>query len=92
MRDYKYPARFPGEVKALLEVAAKETGLSVNQLIVRCVQEYLPALRAEASRKSGRVTNVDPLPDKVMKEIYAQRQDDDESIRRFIAAQPKGAE
>ena len=33
------------------------------------------------SAESGRVTNVDPLPDKVLKRLYGQVDDDADSIR-----------
>jgi len=36
------------------------------------------------------VTNVAPLPDKVARKLYAEREEDMNSIRRFIAAQPNG--
>ena len=52
----------------------------------------MPRLREQLSAKAGRVTNVDPLPDRVLEKLYREREDDDASIRRFIAAQPKDAE
>lgn len=51
--EYIYPARFPAEDKPLLQSASEETGQSINQLIVRCVEERLPALRAELSPAKG---------------------------------------
>jgi hypothetical protein len=32
------------------------------------------------------------LPDKVARKLYAEREEDMDSIRRFIAAQPKDAQ
>ena len=92
MGDYKYATRFPEQDKPLLESTAQETGQSINQLIVRCVHERLPAIRAGRSAKSGRITNVTPLPDAVLRRLYAKRDDDEPSIRRFIEAQPRGQE
>ncbi len=57
-----------------------------------CIKLGLPKLREQLSAKVGRVTNVDPLPTRVLERLYRERQDDDSSIRRFIAAQPKDAE
>jgi len=37
-------------------------------------------------------TKVAPLPDKVARKLYAEREADMDSIRRFIAAQPKDAQ
>jgi hypothetical protein len=45
-----------------------------------------------AAAKRGRVTNVDPLPRNVLKKLYEEREEDEEAIDRFIAAQPKGPE
>jgi hypothetical protein len=47
MTEYKHLTRFPGKTKAVLESAAKKTGLSNNQLIVRCVETHLPIILAE---------------------------------------------
>jgi hypothetical protein len=42
--------------------------------------------------KDSRITNVDPLPDKVLKRLYGQADDDADSIRLFMAAQAKAIE
>ena len=52
----------------------------------------LPRLREKLSPQAGRVTNFDALSDRVLKRLYREREDDDASIRRFIAAQPNDAE
>src|SRR2546422_3124603 len=52
----------------------------------------LPKVREQFAGSTGRITNVDPLPKKVLERLYAERDDDEESIRRFIAAQPKDSE
>jgi hypothetical protein len=49
----------------------------------------LPKVREQTA--TPRITNVDPLPARMARKLYDQRQDDIESIRRFIAAQPKDA-
>jgi hypothetical protein len=46
----------------------------------------------KAARKLQRITNVDPLPDKVLKRLYAQEDDDAKFIRVFMAAQTKAVE
>jgi hypothetical protein len=40
---------------------------------------------------AGRVTSIDPLPAANMEKLYRKRKDDAQSIRLFIAAQPKFA-
>lgn len=42
--------------------------------------------------KDSRITNVDPLPDKVLKRLYSQADEDAESIRLFMTAQTKAVE
>ena len=37
----------------------------------------------------SRITNVNPLPDKVMKRLYVRVDDDANSIRLFMAAQAR---
>ena len=91
MRPYKHLAAFPGEDKAALKAATHATGLSVNQIIVQSVRERLPAIVARHRTKAGRLTNVDPLPDKVLKEIYSRPERDEAGIDCLIAAQAKGA-
>jgi hypothetical protein len=91
-KEYRYTARFPAKDGPSLEKASADTNQSINQLIVQCVHKALPEVRAALKADSGRVTNVDPLPDKVLARLYAEREDDAAGIRRFIAAQPKGAE
>ena len=48
--------------------------------------EALPPLDTTA----GRITNVDPLPAKALREMYSRPEMDEASIKRAIAAQPKG--
>ena len=49
-----------------------------------------PVKAIEARRNFKRVTNVDPLPDKVLAECYARPERDEAGIERLIKAQPKG--
>lgn len=60
----------------------------------RSIKAGLPKVRDSLSplTKSGRVTNVEPLPKKKLDKIYAEREDDIDAIRRMIAAQPTEAE
>jgi hypothetical protein len=62
--------------------------LSAEEVVLRRVPE--PKRRARPSQR--RVTNVDPLPDRVLEKLYREREEEDASIRRFIEAQPKDAE
>ena len=74
MRDYEYPACFPGEDKAMLEAAAEATGLSVNQIIVRSVHERLPVILAE--HQTGKL-DLSPLPDSAVAAAYRKMSEAD---------------
>ena len=77
---------------AEVEATALRVHLSKAAVMRQCIKLGLPKLREQLSAKAGRVTNVDPLPDGVLKRLYCKREDDDASIRRLIAAQPKDEE
>jgi hypothetical protein len=90
MREYKHLTVFPGEDKRDLDQAKQLTGLSVNQIIVRSVHDRLPGILAEHQARSGRVTNVEPLPAAVLREIYSRPERDEAAVDRLIRKQPKG--
>lgn len=89
---HQYPIRVEPSDKSALEKASRQTGQSINQLVVLCVRQALPGIRAALSRESGRVTNVDPLPAAVSKRLYSEPDDDEDSIRLFMTAQAKSVE
>ncbi len=86
------PLAMPDELLQEVRRVAAETGLSNADVIRQSVKLGLPKLREQLRTEHGRVTNVDPLPVKVANRLYTEREDDEASIRRFIAAQPKGGE
>ena len=92
-KHHAYALRLPRqEAKALKEAQAK-SGLSRNQLIVQCVRHALPDVVAKFRPKPVPLTNVEPLPDEVLERIYSNpERDDEDGIRRLIAAQPIGGE
>ena len=92
LQERKRSLCLPGEDARAVDELAAQTRVPFNRIVSLCVRKGLPSVRADLSAKSGRVTNVDPLPDKVLDRLYRARDEDGESIRRFIAAQPKGAE
>ena len=89
MKSITYPLALPEDLYGEIRSAAKETSLSMADVIRQSVKIGIPKLREE---RSERVTNVNPLPDRVARDLYAQREDDAESIRKFILAQPKDAQ
>ena len=90
MKSVDYPLALPLDFLDEFKQAAKEAGLSTAATIRQSAKLGLPKFREQIS--SSRVTNVAPLPDKVARRLYAEREEDMDSIRRFIAAQPKDAQ
>ncbi|SPE54907.1 exported hypothetical protein [Verrucomicrobia bacterium] len=50
----------------------------------------LPVLRKRLSAVAGRVTNVEPLPRKVLEEIYSRPERDEPGVRQLSRAQASG--
>jgi len=92
MASTQYPLQVPDDLMAEVEATALSVHLSKAAVMRQSIKLGLPKLRQQLSARAGRVTNVDPLPDRVMKRLYREREDDDASIRRFMAAQPKDEE
>jgi len=89
MKSVTYPIALPVDFLKEFKRAAKEAGVSTADTIRQSAKLGLPKFREQTA--SGRVTNVTPLPDSVARKLYAEREEDMDSIRRFIAAQPKDA-
>ena len=85
----QYPLQIPDELMGEIESTATRVHLSKAEVMRQSIKLGLPKLRQQLSGPD-RVTNVDPLPESVMHRLYEERQDDDASIRKFIAGQPKG--
>jgi hypothetical protein len=81
----------PADLLAEVAAAAADTGLSKQDVIRQSTKLGLQQLRASLAAKVGRVTNVDPLPDKVLDRIYSKREEEDEAgVKRFVKAQSFG--
>ena len=87
MKSVNYPLALPLDFLDEFKQAAQEAGLSTAATIRQSAKLGLPKFREQIS--SSRVTNVALLPAKVARKLYAEREEDMNSIRRFIAAQPK---
>jgi hypothetical protein len=92
MRSTQYPLQLPEDLMAEIESTADDVNLSKADVMRQSMKLGLPQLREKLSTPTDRVTNVEPLPDAVLSRLYRKREDDADSIRRFIAAQPKEAE
>jgi len=90
--DYNYPLRLPpADAEAVNEVC-RQNRTSFNRVVALCVRKALPAVRETLAAESGRITNVDPLPKKTLKRLYAEPDDDTRQIARMMAAQCKTIE
>ena len=89
MKSVTYPIALPVDFLQEFKRAAKESGLSTADAIRQSAKLGLPKFREQTA--GTRVTNVDPLPERVARKLYAEREEDMVSIRQFIAAQPKDA-
>ena len=91
-KDYHYPLRLPAEDAKAVDQVCWKSRTSFNQVVTMCVRKALPAVRDALSAETGRVTNVDPLPTRVLERLYSQAEDDTDSIRLFMAAQAQTVE
>jgi predicted transcriptional regulator len=87
-----FPISMPDDLLKEIKSAARKTDLSQQDVVRQSIKAGLPAILAKFNADTGRITNVDPLPDEVLERIYSNPDRDDEpSIRRFIKAQPINA-
>jgi hypothetical protein len=92
MKSTQYPLQVPDDLMAEVESTAKTIHLSKADVMRQSMKLGLPRLREQLGARAERVTNVDPLPAATMAKLYRERDDDEESIRQFIAVQPWNAE
>ena len=82
------PLSVPDDLLKEVRSAAEQTHLSVQDVFRQSTRLGLPRLREQHARPTERITNVDPLPDEVLKRIYSTpEEEDEEGVRCFIAAQ-----
>jgi hypothetical protein len=91
-KDYKYALRLPDEDAQAVALVCQESRASFNRVVSLCVRKALPLVRETLATQTGRVTNINPLPAKVAKRLYKQKDDDAEAIRLFMAAQATDVE
>ncbi len=84
------PVSFPDQDAAEVKALAKATGLAQQDVIRQSSRLGRPLLREQLARKSGRVTNVEPLPAHVLREIYPRPERDEAGVERLMRRQPKG--
>jgi hypothetical protein len=68
------------------------TAVEIEAAIERLPAAERARLRDRFMEQTGRVTNLDPLPDTVAKRLYNQSDDDADAIQLLMAAQTKSIE
>jgi len=74
---YRYRLRLDPADKQSVHAVARETGRTINQVLVTSVRKGLPLAREALGRGAGRITNVDPLPDAVWERLYSRKDEVD---------------
>lgn len=79
----------PDDLLADIRSAARDTGLSQADVVRQSVKAGLPKVRKQYANVR-RITNVEPLPDKVLRRIYRRPERDEQGIERLIKSQATG--
>ncbi|SPE58681.1 hypothetical protein SBV1_2790005 [Verrucomicrobia bacterium] len=90
MKSTQYPLQVPEDLMSELESTARSHSLSKADVMRQSMRFGLPVLRKRLSAVAGRVTNVEPLPRKVLEEIYSRPERDEPGVKQLSRAQPKG--
>lgn len=85
-KHHPYALRIPAQEAKELAQAQEISGQSINQLVMLCVRRALPEVISNFVSKSGRVTNVKPLPDAVWRKIYSRKDELERVSARQLAA------
>jgi hypothetical protein len=89
MSSITFPVALPEDLYKEIRTAAKKTGLSMADVLRQSSKMGMPALLQQFGAEP--LTNVEPLPDKVLEKLYQQRDDeagDPEGLRKLMASQP----
>ena len=88
---YRYPLRLDRKDKQSVDAVVRASGRTINQVLVLSVRKGLPLAREALSRTTGRITNVEPIPDEVWRRIYSRKDEIDQcSGADLKAAQSQG--
>jgi len=71
-KAYRYPLRLPHEDSTAVSALVKTSGQSINDVLLLAIRKGLPLAREALNGDTGRLTNVEPLPDTVWERIYAR--------------------
>ena len=89
MKSETFPLAMPKDLLSEVRHAAKKTGLSMADTMRQSMKLGLNKLVQELG-PPHRITNIDPMPDAVLKRVYSRAERDEIGIERFIKAQAIG--
>ena len=75
---YRYPLRLDRKDKQSVDAVVRASGRTINQVLVLSLRKGLPLAQEALCRTSGRITNVEPVPDAVWRRIYSRKDEVDE--------------
>jgi hypothetical protein len=85
---YRYPLRLEQIDKRRVEAVVRASGRTINQVLTLSVRKGLPLAEQALCADAGRLTNVEPVPDRVWRRIYSRSDEVDEcSGEQLKAAQ-----
>ncbi len=84
---YRFSLRLPPEDQPAIEAVVRESGTSINDVLVLAIRKGLAGARHALCADRGRVCAVEPLPEEVLDRIYRQPDDDEAGTRAFQRAQ-----
>ena len=90
MKSETIPLAVPKELAGEVRRAAKETGLSMADVMRQSMKIGLSQLVSRLGKKTSLI-NVSPLPDDVLDRLYRERDDDagdTDGVKKLMAAQP----
>jgi len=75
---YRYPLRLDRADKRSVDAVVRASGRTINQVLTLSVRKGLPLAKKALCPDSGRLTNVQPVPDEVWRRIYSRRDELDD--------------
>lgn len=85
---YRYPLRLDHSDKSRIEAVVRASGRTINQVLTLSVRKGLPLAKEALCANAGRLTNVEPVPDRIWRRVYS-RQDE---VDKCSGAQIKAAQ
>ena len=85
---YRYPLRLDRSDKGKIDAVVRASGRTINQVLTLSVRKGLPLAKEALCASVGRLTNVEPVPDRVWRRIYSRP----DQLDKFSAAQLKAAQ